>query len=163
MLLVKNQQGACPFPFENEVRKLPGVLGTACTGEQILHDHYGQLATAKGPTGSVHGQRATPACSRFYGAKPVAGSLSAMSPTGKDGAGFGVVINMAAVRKLGFASPQAAIGHNWIPRGAPPRFIERAGGSRGIIMAVVPDFAFYSVSQTIEPHIYTNWNGWLGS
>jgi len=164
MLLVKNQQSTCPSSFESEVRKLPGVRGTACTGEQILHDHYGQMVldvTAKGQTG-LFIISADPGLFALYGVKPIAGSLRAMSPTGKAEDGFGVVINMAAMHKLGFASPQAAIGHSWIPRGVRPNFIARNGGSRGTIMAVVPDFAFYSVSQAIEPHIYTPWGHWLG-
>jgi putative ABC transport system permease protein len=117
--------------------------------------------TTKGQTG-LFMVSADPGLFGLYGVKPVAGSLRATSPTEKAGAGFGVVINMAAVRKLGFASPQAAIGHSWIPRDVRPNFVARNGGSRGIIMAVVPDFAFYSVSQAIEPHIYTPWNHWLG-
>jgi putative ABC transport system permease protein len=164
VLLVKNQGGTCPPSFESEVRKLPSVMGAACSGEGILRDHNGQLVldiTAKGQTG-LFMVNTDPGLFALYGIKPVAGSLRAMSPTGKAAAGFGVVINMAAVRKLGFASPQAAIGQSWIPHGVRPNFVARNGGSRGIIMAVVPDFAFYSVSQSVEPHIYTSWSGWFG-
>ena len=70
-----------------------------------------------------------------------------------------IVINESAVRSLGFASPQAALGH-WVDwhfiaadyaglKGDPNRARRPAE-----IVGVVPDFTFGSVRKPIEPTLY---------
>jgi len=74
------------------------------------------------------------------------------------GHAVGAVINMAAVRKLGFASPQAALGKSWVLAAhTAPDFIKLFNtdfGRGAIITAVVPDFSFAPVTQPVVATLY---------
>jgi putative ABC transport system permease protein len=61
-----------------------------------------------------------------------------------------VIINEAAVRAFGFASPAAAIGQA-LPYSSSP---SAADDAQSQVVAVVPDFAFHSVETPIEPTLY---------
>jgi len=96
-----------------------------------------------------------------YGVKPIAGRLQD-SGRPADGymAGAGtnppVVINETAVRKLGFTSPAAAIGHTviWhLHTDLDTAFgNDRAQPSQ--IIGVVPDFTFASMRNPVHPTLY---------
>jgi putative ABC transport system permease protein len=132
---------ACTPAFRTELRKLPGVASVSCSTMGFL--------TGRGHVGMHlrNGSRVTLArvgidwgIFALYGIRPLAGSLAVASSTGDYSASdpAGIVINAAAVRALGFASPQAAVGQD----------------SGGRIAAVVPDFALHSVEQPLEPTQY---------
>jgi putative ABC transport system permease protein len=80
----------------------------------------------------------------------------------------GTVINAAAVRKLGFASPQAALGQSWIAAAKMPAPFQKdwtgTYGAHAVITAVVPDFSFGSVRTAIPPTLYSPWAdiSWAG-
>ena len=90
-----------------------------------------------------------PSIFALYGVRPVAGSLAALPPAGQEAVSR-VIINEAAVRAFGFASPSAAIGQ------ALPYSGSSSPGENphSQIVAVVPDFAFHSVETPIEPTLY---------
>jgi putative ABC transport system permease protein len=89
----------------------------------------------------------------FFGLKPVAGRFFSDSrpadimPADPDAPVQGaVVLNQTAVRVLGFASPQDAIGES-------TSMNEKTGAPVEII-GVVPDFAFDAVHKVVPPTIY---------
>jgi putative ABC transport system permease protein len=84
----------------------------------------------------------------LYGVKPLAGTLAGLPADGEEAVSR-IAINETAVRQFGYSSPDAAIG--WIVPVPPDH-----GGPdiRAQIVAVVPDFALYSVETAIKPTIY---------
>jgi putative ABC transport system permease protein len=85
----------------------------------------------------------------LYGLKPLAGRLPANIAGGDQSR---IVINQTAVARLGFTSPEAAIGHPVPLRSQGPS----ANTTVGVIAAVIPDFALYSIESAIKPTIYLN-------
>jgi putative ABC transport system permease protein len=80
----------------------------------------------------------------LYGIRPLAGSLPGATSDAARGVP-GVVVNQAAVRRLGIASNQAALG----------RTVTDAGALSGKpIMAVVPDFSIFSWVSPANPAVY---------
>ncbi len=148
----------CNTAFATQVRSLPGVRATACSGEQLLGQDYATNLIR--PDGSFRTLALVPieaGAFRLYGLKPLAGTLAdadksaASSP--EDASHFvpnrPYVINESAMREIGFTSPQAAVGH----------FIRtRVFGGPGVeqnqIVGVIPDFSLYSVERKIGPTAY---------
>jgi putative ABC transport system permease protein len=86
----------------------------------------------------------------LYGVRPLAGTLDN---------GNGSILNLAAVKLLGFASPEAAIGQDWLAR-LPRQELEayRARiAAHSSVTAVMPDFAFTSVAEAPLPAMYSAW------
>jgi putative ABC transport system permease protein len=138
-------RGSCLPAFRQELRKLPGVAGVSCTGPSFLDNQQTTSISHRGRPVSMNYVRADPGIFALYGIKLLAGTLPAASEGATDAqAPRLLVLNQTAVRRLGFASPQAAIGQAAgdpaIGSGAPP----------GRVAAVVPDFAFYSVERAME-------------
>jgi putative ABC transport system permease protein len=77
----------------------------------------------------------------------------------------GVIVSQSALRRLGFASPQAAIGKNFMPAEVPAaerrRLENNYPPAHSLITAVVPDFTFASLGQANFTErlgtIYTPW------
>jgi putative ABC transport system permease protein len=92
-----------------------------------------------------------PAIFSLYGIKPVAGSFA--------NAANRVILNMAAVKLLGFASPQDAIGKTWIkPKELRAQWEPQFDGPgpdspSTFVAAVVPDFGFQTVSRPVMPSV----------
>ncbi|THD78287.1 MAG: FtsX-like permease family protein [Phenylobacterium sp.] len=156
----------CVEPFRDEVRKLPGVRSAACASYEALNLGDNRDAVP------VHGQKidvsVAPVDFGFletFGIKPIVGRLfdrarPADGMLDNPAANPPVILNESAVRKLGFASPQAALGRivTWhgiwddsqrkatftIPPNRPSE-----------VIGVVPDFTFGSVRQTILPTMYS--------
>lgn len=145
MLTVKAD---CPQAFVDEAAKLPGVRGVSCSGQELLSGDT--MGVIERPNGQVVADMvsALPGLFALYGIEPVAGTLSALPPQGEETASR-ILLNETAVRRFGFASPAAALGAVLpIPRNGPGDPIEAK------IVAVVPDFAFYSIAVPVEPTIY---------
>jgi putative ABC transport system permease protein len=74
----------------------------------------------------------------------------------------GTVINFTAMRKLGFASPRAALGRNWITSWKMSAEYSKVWadeyGRHAVITAVVPDFSFASIRNEILPTVYSPWS-----
>lgn len=95
-----------------------------------------------------------------YGVKPVAGRLFSKEygtdritqlPEGQTEAGKAtVILNESAVRKLGIASPEAAIGR-WIRAN-----VHRAGMYEMEIVGVIPDLYYRSLKFGVRPSLYMN-------
>lgn len=156
----------CNAAMRDEVRKLPGVRAAACASYQSLNmgdNRDGVQFGAKKVDIST-----APVDFGFfdvYGVRPLAGRLfDETRPT--DGeldnpdANPPVVLNETAVRKLGFASPQAAIGKivNWHgtwdeSMRQPTEVIPAPKPSE--IIGVVPDFTLGSVREPIRPMLFS--------
>jgi putative ABC transport system permease protein len=100
----------------------------------------------------------------LYGMRPIAGTLPRATDTDDVLRRTGTIINLSALRKLGFASPQAALGQNWIGavKTMTPQWrktLTDAYGAHAVITAVIPDFWFYSVRMKVQPSLYTPWAG----
>ena len=155
MLLVRIfDKPGCPLAFKLEVRKLQGVRGASCSDYQFLG--YGSNNNSSGITHNGKQLDAEfiwlePGMFSLYGIKPLAGSLTGASPAGDWSAGDQghFVLNQAAIRKLGFSSPQDAIGLPVTPDG----MFDKATAGR--VVAVVPDVSFQPVDQLIPPMRYT--------
>ena len=140
---------ACPASFRDAVQRLPGVRDVRCTSQSFLRANSGFNWFARnGTLMSMNSSRVDPAVFRLYGIRPLAGTLANTS---------GAIINMSAVKFLGFASPQAALGHSWIPKELPADDWRTRNELHSRITAVVPDFAFTPVTEAIQPTVYGAW------
>lgn len=141
----------CPTSFRQEVAKLPGVRGVSCSGKEILTGSIFGFIELRGQRVSADMVSMLPSNFALLGIAPVAGSLAALPPDGEKAISK-IVINEEAVRQFGFASPAAAIGQ------VLPLPAEQPGSPniQAEIVAVVPNFAFYSVETAIKPTIYLN-------
>ncbi|HEY0014127.1 MAG TPA: FtsX-like permease family protein [Allosphingosinicella sp.] len=138
----------CPAAFVAEVRRLPGVESAVCAGSELLDPQT--FAFVETPRGRVFTDMISllPGGFALLGIAPVAGTLDGLPPDGEEGV-TRIVVNEAAVRLYGYRSPAAAIGQSVAAPG------ERGGVEpRPRIVAVVPDFAFYSVETAVKPTIY---------
>ena len=152
----------CPRAFVAETSKLPGVRSVSCSSESLLRGNTFFPTEWKGGQVMTDIVWALPSIFVLYGVRPLAGTLSTLPPEGQEVVSR-VVINEAAVRAFGFASPSAAIGQALpVPGGAAD------DPTHAQVVAVVPDFAFHSVEMPIEPTLYLPqapeaWNGGLVS
>ncbi|HZZ89679.1 MAG TPA: FtsX-like permease family protein [Caulobacteraceae bacterium] len=155
----------CTTTLRDAVAALPGVRGAACASPYALNlaDNRDKMQ-ANGLERSVATASVDFGFFEVYGVRPIVGRLFSVDRPADDGAVHQtdappVVINASAVRTLGFASPQAALGKSvaW-------HFIaEPYAGLKGDpnraprpseIVGVVPDFTLGSVRQPIEPTLY---------
>jgi len=147
MLMVR---GACTPAFRAEVRKLAGVTGVACTHQSFLDSQTMTVASYRGESIYLNAVDVDRSVFALYGIRPLAGSLTTPDPERdfQRAPQRDVILNAIAARRLGFASPQAAVN----------RPMPDLGGGKGsalIIVAVVPDFAFYSVERGLEATVYS--------
>jgi len=146
-------QTTCSGSFPDQVRALPGVRAAACSQRNGANLGEALLPMKR------NGQEIDPLAFNpidvgyfdVLGLRPVAGrffdSTTSATPFdfGKPGT-YGVVINETAVRRMGFASPQAAIGQILTPD---------VPGALGFeVIGVVPDFSFDTVHRSISPGLY---------
>jgi putative ABC transport system permease protein len=148
MLNMQSPQ-ACPAAFRDAVRRLPGVRDVRCTSQSFLRANSSLNWFARdGQLRGLYSSRVDPGIFRLYGIKPLAGTLSNSS---------GAIINLSAVRALGFTSPESALGHSWIPAELPADAWRTRNEAHSRITAVVPDFAFTPVTAQIQPTVYGAW------
>ncbi len=156
----------CLEAMRDEVRKLPGVRSAACTSYQAAN--LGDTRDNVLFRGRQLDLSTVPIDFRFFdviGVKPIAGRLidpsrSADSAMQSVESRPPVILNESAVRKLGFRSPQAAIGQTLAWHGI---WDEGFGKDRPTIPAtlpseiigVVPDFTLGSVRNPIFPSLYS--------
>jgi len=133
----------CPQSFMDQVRGLPGVLGASCSDQELLSGNMNWNAPYKGDKVRLMLTISDWHIFRVLGIDPLAGSLPSTSEAGA--APAGLVINQSAAQRLGFESPEAAIG----------RPLAQSDHSGEVpILAVVPDFAFYSVARPQVPAVF---------
>lgn len=148
--------------FRNKVRDLPGVSGVAASLDTPINSGSSSMAVV-GPDGNRTSLRfdiVEPGLFELYGLKPRAGrffdptrTFDAAPPAEDDKAisNVPIVINETAVRRLGFATPEAAIGQSvrW-SRITDFKSFSSTKTLPSEIIGVVPDFGLDSVRREIE-------------
>jgi putative ABC transport system permease protein len=164
--LVVSQSPDC-LQLRERVLRLPGVAQAACGGlTNTIGDAPTEVTSAKARKVEVDMAFVDFGLLEMYGVRPLAGRLLSQShpPDAVLQVGSGpdkqpsVVINAAAARKLGFASPEQAVGQTVAWR----RFnMMRTGHGDDIdparpseIVGVVPDFSMQTVRNPIGPILY---------
>lgn len=157
----------CSQPLRDEVRRLPGVKAAGCASTEAMNISNSRDGVIVGGR-NINNISKGPVDFGFFevfGIKPIAGRLfdparPADAAMDNPDAYQPLILNETAVRKLGFASPQAAIGKtiiwhgNWdISQAASTNTVLAPKPSE--IIGVVPDFTLGSVRQPIEPFIYS--------
>ncbi|MEA3180460.1 MAG: putative transport system permease protein [Gammaproteobacteria bacterium] len=155
---------ACVGPFAAEVRRLPGVRDAACSEDLPIHAHSaGSGARAStGKVTDVFNVAVAPGFFELYGLRPVAGRFFSRERPSDNGivalddAFIGpVVINETAVRKLGFASPAAAVGQALMHPIGP----HTTRSDTSPIIGVVPDFPSVSVREPVDALVFHTGTG----
>ncbi|HWY61408.1 MAG TPA: ABC transporter permease [Rhizomicrobium sp.] len=146
----------CTANFRDEVRALPGVKYAACSSSYILGLTQMRDAIIAGPRRvDANSQPVDFGFFDVYDIKPLAGRLfdqkwPADDLQTREQAGSNLVLNETAVRKLGFTSPQAAVGRSVMWRGAPVFEKKDRPARPATIIGVVPDFTFDSMRSRID-------------
>jgi putative ABC transport system permease protein len=165
--LIYNVFAPCSGAYPDEVRKLPGVAGVACSSVSALNtpDVQGvvKVQLGGGRTALFDWAPVDFGFFQLYGAKPLSGRLF-QPDHGEDGvmadpntaAQPTVIINETAAHALGFSDPHAAIGRqmNWA------RFRPASNPSQGsppvapsTIIGVAPDTPL-TVRAAADPVFY---------
>jgi putative ABC transport system permease protein len=151
----------CTETLRNAVKVVPGVRGAACAsasavalGDSVdmsfVGDRHSLLHYAPVDFGFFE----------VYGIKPIAGRLPDAARPGDDGGKLGdtpppIVLNEAAVREMGFKSPQAAVGRLLTWHFNPKFTLDNMAGPvaparASEVIGVVPDFTFGSIRQKVS-------------
>jgi len=151
----------CNSAFKAKVAQLPGVAATSCSTWNALSDkdtaysgivYRGKITMMSLNTvdfGFFELYRIRPLAGRTFSAG-VGSDIFSLIAVGPHQFQYGVrhmVINMAAVRALGFTSPSDAIGKSVV-------FIGRVPNAPTEIIGVVPDFSIESVRLRVPPTAY---------
>jgi putative ABC transport system permease protein len=185
ILFVRDQR--CDGPFRDAVRALPGVRNTACSSLAGLPELVAVQELKRregGPPLNLHIISVGYGLFELYGLSPVAGRFfsrqhggDSIPPDFSPAMMAHYVINQTAVRRMGFASSQAAIGQRVAfdePPADPQVLPAKTGGqvkgnsnlsavSRprqrevidGIIIGVVRDFSLFPSDAPVEPTAYS--------
>jgi len=151
----------CSNVLRDAVKALPGVQAAACASPMAINiSNDRDFVSANGRNVTLTVAPVDFGFFEVYGVRPLAGRLFSADHPGDDGAGRTdtappLVINASAVRALGFASPQAAVGRivNW--HFMPGLSVKSLGApsppfSPSEVIGVVPDFTLGSVRQPIQ-------------
>lgn len=129
--------------FRHAVQEIPGVLSVSRSSSVPGSSH----ASAYSQMENVHGDFQKTNLDLFFvdfnfisqfGLKVVAGR--AFSPSFPTDSTQAMVVNEAAVKMLGYPTPEAAIGRNF-----------KQWGREGKIIGVIRDFHYHSLQQVIQP------------
>ncbi|HEY1751305.1 MAG TPA: ABC transporter permease, partial [Caulobacteraceae bacterium] len=157
----------CTDALRDAVAAVPGVRGAACASPSAVNlSDSRQYVQTDGRRATINWDAVDFGFFELFGERPVAGRFFDPSRPGDDGVNHGptnpppVVINASAVRALGFASPQAAVGHqlSWVylanvdPKNT--NELSTQPYARSEIIGVVPDFTFGSVREPVRPAFY---------
>ncbi len=154
---------SCATAFAQEVRRLPGVAGAACSNARILETGF--PAPAIGPSGGT----LTASISavdfgyfELFDLRPIAGRLFSRTfggdATSSDATTSGqpaIIVNEALVRAMGLDAPEKAIGKRlrWTRQLRAAEYNTSAPAPSEII-GVVPDYARGSVRAETPPTIF---------
>ena len=148
-------RGAEEYPaLMQRLQKLPGVQAVTSSRDipgRNFSSNFAELTGPKGPTNLRVGNDVGPGFFEFYGVPLLAGRLSADHVAEKD---KGLVLERSAVAALGFASPQAAIGHTL--QGG-----QFNDGKERQIVAVVEDVRLESTREAHLPTLFEPTTGQL--
>lgn len=183
MMFIRDQR--CDSPFEAGVRALPGVRGEACSSLAMLPELGWEEGVKRQDGGKPFALRLVPAgygVFELYGLSPRAGRFFSRDHGGDEVPSDPApdlmahyVINETAVRQLGFASPEAAIGQR-ISFDQPPPSHDVSSVKQppltgkgttyndgpatretldGIVIGVVPDFSLFPTDDAVPPTAYS--------
>ena len=157
----------CGGGLRQAIAALPGVKGVACASNMVVDTGvyagdaaapgHAPLTLNLGPMGvgffQVQGLK--PLAGRFFDAAR-GQDVVLLNPGAAPGAMPTVVLNQTAVRRLGFKSPEDAVGKTvgwgrWtiLPTGQVTQIV---GGSQ--VIGVAPDFTLRSIREAIPPTMY---------
>jgi putative ABC transport system permease protein len=173
----------CDTPFEAAVRGLPGVRGEVCSSTAMLPELFEEFGVRRHNARplAMHLVYTGYGVFELYGLKPLAGRFFERAhgdqvphnPAQDVTAHY--VINETAMRQMGFASPQAAIGQpvafdqpppshdapaaNPAPASVSGSHIDGGVPMRqvldGIVIGVVPDFSLFPSDASVPPTAYS--------
>ena len=155
----------CIEAMRDEAAKLPGVKHAACASATALSlsDNHDNV-TFGGRQLELGIQTVDFGFFELFGLKPVAGRLfdrsrAADAPAPGQLGGQPVVINVAALHRLGLSSPQQAIGRTLQWHGTWDESLRQPNGATPLLMGsqivgVVPDFTLGSVRRVIQPALF---------
>jgi len=131
-----------------QVRRWPEVIAAAAADDVPGRDFSNWYGELRGPDGRSVSLRTgvdfTPGYLQVYGMRVIAGRLSADHVVEK--AQRGLVLDRSAVRALGFASPEAAVGRTL---GTPANIDD---GQPATIVAVIDDIRLEGPRSPPQPH-----------
>ena len=151
MLVVR---AACDGPLVDAVTRLSGVRGAACANESFLTGQYSVMATMPDGSSSALTQAPIqPGVLELFGLKPVAGRFvaerdKALIGDPRKGTSGPLLINEAAVARLGYRSAQAALGKRVSGRSF-------TASRSNEIVGVVSDFSLAAATNPIQPTVFT--------
>jgi putative ABC transport system permease protein len=152
----------CTDQLRDAILTVPGVLKAACASafalnlsstldDAVVGARHETMAVAPVDFGFLE----------VYGLKPLAGRLFDRNRpsdgfSGASGVNPPVVINETAVKKLGFKSAQAALGHSvtWHFHVDPTEAFGQDPARPSEIIGVVPDFTFGSMRSPIQATMF---------
>jgi putative ABC transport system permease protein len=157
----------CEMALKQQIAALPGVKQVACAGGAVvaggmsanfaMQPGHPQVTVDLGPVDvgffEMHGLK--PLAGRFF--DPNRGQDMVLDRTGEGAANQpAVVLNETGALRLGFKSPQDAIGKTvswgrWSASASPGQFPPMAASE---VIGVVPDFTLQSIRSQINPMIY---------
>ncbi|MEO8115242.1 MAG: ABC transporter permease, partial [Phenylobacterium sp.] len=155
----------CSEALRDQLRTMPGVRGAACASSTVLNlsnSHDSVLAGDRRSDMAIAGVDF--GFFEIFGVRPAAGRLfdrarPADGATDDRDASQPVILNETAVRRLGFASPQAAIGatilwHGIWDASQPTAAFSATPPKPSRVIGVVHDFTLGSVRKPIDPTLY---------
>ncbi len=155
----------CTDTLRDAMRAVPGVRAAACASPAAVElSHANDMVQANGYHRMLSYSPVDFGFFEVYGVRPVAGRTFREDRPGDDGGKLGdnpppIVVNEAAVRAIGYRSPQAAIGKpvswhflshlalNALDAPTPPYRTSE-------IVGVIPDISFGTVRQKVPPTFY---------
>jgi putative ABC transport system permease protein len=157
----------CSNTLRDAVLGVPGVRAAACASANALElSNSIDNVVANGRRANLTYASVDLGFFEVYGIKPLAGRLFSKAFPSDDGANTGdvappLIVNAAAVKALGYKSPQAAIGQvvNW-------QYVADLSVAKALsgeqqsaylpsqIIGVVPDFTFGSVKDEVQPSYF---------
>lgn len=153
----------CNAALRDEIRALPGVRAAACSLMAPFANSISDLVRTRNEEDiALHQSPIDFDFFEVYGIKPVAGRLFTRARAAADSAPTDanapreapIVLNETAVRRLGFASNEDAIGQTILWRRL--RSIRGEFGARlpAEIIGVVADFPMGTIRKQVEPTVY---------
>jgi putative ABC transport system permease protein len=147
----------CMAAFKEGLSAVPGVRAVACSSGSpfggLNNSNVRPTKDANGTYVTIEHHSVGYGFFEFYGLKPIAGRFFSEAhpadamPTNENALVQGaVVLNETAVRRLGFALPQDAIGKS--------TSLNDKTGAPAEIIGVVPDFAADAVHKVVPPTLY---------
>ena len=144
-------EGQAPRQLSEALLRVPGVEGVAYSPSPAGRYYLGTnnpVRTASGKSVTLQERAVSPSFFQVHGVAALAGRTfdPRRDPEQNDDV---VVLNAAATKALGFASPQAAVGQS-------VSLESSKGEVRPVVAGVVPDLRYQSLRETAAPVVYRN-------